>query len=460
MMSCSKEVMLSEFIDGQLSEKDAQEIREHLLNCKHCAKVYEELKALNSLFHYMRSKEEIKGPSFEESLMATRKILQSIRKEDPPADDGDSTITPFPKKKTKIKKGKSFVFPLSIAASVILLGVVSTLVLHNLGVFQHSDLVMESSPSFAGTSVNIAQLNSSGPQGDTVILPDTPTNAPEIEPEIEPEISDMTVARKINELLEPPAPNTKTGEDDYLLQPGTQETTIANSDMGFADEGQSAEDVPLPQQPTKPSVETYIAKFNEALENNHVSDAISIIATAKQNYPEDTAINQKYEEALDLEKDGLKTPVELQVVISQRFYPADFADAGSSVKINYTPVTNEYGETVFAYDPNEEVIAEQLDAADHIDTFRQQMIDLVTSSKVKGIVVNRLSVLNGSDDILIVDIPQKNLAWFMSVLKTHGDAKELLGPDSESDDMESLDTNEDGMVRMHITLDISQDISQ
>ena len=47
--ACIKEILLSEYLDGELPEEAGKNVREHLLGCRNCSDAYERMKADRSL---------------------------------------------------------------------------------------------------------------------------------------------------------------------------------------------------------------------------------------------------------------------------------------------------------------------------------------------------------------------------------------------------------------------------
>ena len=162
---------------------------------------------------------------------------------------------------------------------------------------------------------------------------------------------------------------------------------------------------------------------------------------------------------LSKKEDETKEQIAFQVVLSQRFYPADLADAGSGVQVNYQEITNEYGEKEYKYDPEGKSEDKQLDSQEHINDFRQDIVNLVTGDKIQGAVINAADSGNNEQDILILDIPKRNLKLFINELKTQGEAQTLSGPFVDNIDNIEADSSDNDTLRIQITLDISRDVS-
>ena len=379
-MGCSKEYLVSLYIDGQLSEKQEQEVREHLLKCRHCKKVYEDLNKLQKLLDKVEEDVEIVEPTHEESLLATRRILKLARELKEKGDTGGDdmpSLTQFPQER-KSNKRKLFYAVSSLAASIVLAVTLSVIYFDK--IIPHKPIVIVESTETPGESstLELPPVVESPPNNQVVLLPKESDNDSDL-PAIIPEILPPTPVGDHKPIVEPPQP---TKPD----QPGTTEVA----------------------------------------------------------------------EAVQVDENKKKEPVELQIVVSQRFYPAQFADAGSSVNVSYQPVINEYGEKEYKYDPTGTAQAEQLEAVQHIKEFKEDIVKLITSDKVEGVIID-----DQSKDILIVDIPKRNLKWFADILKTHGKAQMISGPFVESiDNMELVDSNKNDLIRIQITLDISKDIQE
>ena len=173
--------------------------------------------------------------------------------------------------------------------------------------------------------------------------------------------------------------------------------------------------------------------------------------------PQNNLRKNKFSQIID-EKEASE-PVSFQFVVSQRFYPAQVADAGSGVNVSYSEVTNEYGEKEYVYDPEGEAQNTRLDSKEHINAFRQDIVNLIIGDKVEGVIVNESYNQTPDENVLVFDIPQKNLKQFVNELKLHGETQTLLGPfvDQMDNIQPNLDSND--LMRIRITLDISRDIS-
>ncbi len=459
-MNCSKEYLITQYIDGQLSEHQAQEVRKHLLQCMHCKKVYEEIKKLKALIESIKPNEEIVEPSFEESLMATRKILRAIQDGDYEDSDFEDVSLVHSQKKNR------FYF---IAASVAVCCAITSLFLYRADFFHSgtSPVIVVSVAPLDDQSAYIPDTLASG--GETVILPEKPLQPPEIQSNL-PE--NQLVADKINSLIHPPDHDDRlipVDKTNFMIPVAVnQPITVPGAD-GIDEEPDSSTNLMAEQIASTISLPLaeYISRYKEAISKNDDVLAFEVLRTAKQNYPADKEIQNiyieymdRYEKLVRIEKQNIKEPVKLQLLVSQRFYPVDVADAGSSVPISYKEVINEYGDPELIYDPANAIATQQLNAKDNITDFRRLIISIVTGDKVKGKVVNRLAAERESGDVLFVDIPVKNLPWLLSVLKTHGEAKEILGPYQDSFDIDQLDLNSDEMFRMQITVDISKDVKE
>ncbi len=572
-MSCSKEILVMQYIDGELPESQQQEIKEHIAHCPHCAKLYKQFAALNNMIDKAKSEEEIVEHTFEESMMATRKILQLIRdKEDTPTDNEDDWGENESPELHSPQKKNRWIQVAAVAAAVVFLCAVSTPFLYR-NYFSKPVQVAVTAPDDSDNDVMLVlQPTIMFPDNDTVLLPDQPVDVATAIPE--PSVK-TDISYKLDENLNLVATDTSSIElpdNDYFIPKsslpkkdvvradlhksemdgqfcqsggtsvksiklsddpfhelianksvlyrtaGSQETSQSSAELlEIFDEmmydpidsmddslliaepphlhrGKGAmastlltemlfdtyedEDmvtVQLTQYVPPPSfirllilnlqshetVPSYIARHKEAIESDDMTLALAIIEEAKECYPEDKAIDEAYNTALiRLEKERIKEPVEIQYVVSEQFYAADVADAGSGVMPSYTKVTNEYGETEDQYDPTSSVKEKKLEAQPHIADFREEIIKIVTGKKVQGVVINQISATKENSDVLIVDIPRKNVQYFISILETYGKAQPELGPDRDTFDKNNLDVNNDDKVRMWITLNIAKDTTE
>ena len=408
-MSCSKEYLISLYIDGQLSEKQEQKVREHLLKCRHCKKVYEEFNNLQELLDNVDKNVEIVEPTYEESLMATRKILKAVRELKEKGDTDFDDMPPLTQftKPVKNNKRKFFYTVSSLAASVVLAVTLSVLYFNQPDTAGPTKVVGVPEIPEESSTVDLPSVVDSPPNNEVVVLPKK--ELPQTD--IQPELSDFDLAKE-NVADDLPEESELNG-----LPPDYIETKIAK--------------VKEPDEPI-----------------NVVSDPI------EPEQPQKPPEIKKIAEVFQVDEDKIKEPVELQVVVSERFYPAQLADAGSGVNVSYQKVINEYGETEYKVDPTGTAQAVHLKAEEHINEFRKEIIELVNSDKVEGMIID-----TQSKDVLVVDIPKRNYKWFISILEDHGKAQMMLGPFVESiDDMDNLDANNNDLVRMRITLDISKDV--
>lgn len=96
---------LSAYVDGELNDKEMQEVANHLKDCEACKLLVEELEELssNTLFHYEKIENSFELPNLIKDLNEKLKNTEDITEEHTLYDN----IIEFPKEKIKTKETKA-----------------------------------------------------------------------------------------------------------------------------------------------------------------------------------------------------------------------------------------------------------------------------------------------------------------------------------------------------------------